>query len=594
MALPNAVSHDTPEAPLARPVWRSRHSGLALLGFLALTVLLFHDAWAHPTDVWIGAPSPDPVVVQWMLAWTPSALLHVHNPLVSTYMGYPRGFNLMLNAWVPLVGVLMAPITLTLGPIAAYNVAVTAGVALSAWVMYVALHRWVRNHAAAAVGALLYGFSPYVLYQATGRLHVMIAITPPLILMLLDDLIVRQRRRPVTTGVLLGLTLTAQFLISEEVLASEAVVFALGIMVLAASHPRAVAARAPGVLKGSLTAVVVTAFLVAYPLKVQLFGPNRFSGGIFAFGFSSTDLANVVASPLQLFNPLRHFIDPAFIYAGKSEITGYIGVPLLVLLLWAAVRERRRPEARAAAILFTLTLVISLGPHLVVAGQRTQVPLPWLVLQGHISPDLLASRFSLYVMLWAAILVALFLDRMRWRPWRRPRPLLVIALTGACAASLMPPLPFMSAAADVPPYFTSRDVQAVPAGSVAYVAPPSSATDAEAMKWQEFTAMRYRMTSGLFIGPSSTGTAMFGAPLSLTDATLDRIIAGEHVEFAPALHAALEEDLRTLKVETVIVGPMPHEDEAVRLFTDLIGRPPMADRGVFVWYSVGPSYGLRP
>jgi hypothetical protein len=46
-------------------------------------------------------------------------------------------------------------------------------------------------------------------------------------------------------------------------------------------------------------------------------------------------------------------------------------------------------------------------------------------------------------------------------------------------------------------------------------------------------------------------------------------------------------ELRQWRVESVIVGPMAHQDQAVALLTDLLGRPPQADEGVLLWLDVG-------
>src|SRR5205807_2694857 len=77
------------------------------------------------------------------------------------------------------------------------------------------------------------------------------------------------------------------------------------------------------------------------------------------------------------------------------------------------VRYRRDPRVRFFALLGLIAFVLSLGPTLKVAGHVTGVPLPGRVLQ-HL-PVLAATfpyRYALFVVLAAAVLVAIGFDRL--------------------------------------------------------------------------------------------------------------------------------------------------------------------------------------
>ena len=113
---------------------------LPLYGLLALG--LFAATWAHPFSHVIG-DGPDPPVFIWYLRWVPFALSHGLNPLFTSYLDFPDGINLMWQTSVPLLGLLLAPITLTLGPIFAYNLLMTASMALAAWCAFLAFRRHV-------------------------------------------------------------------------------------------------------------------------------------------------------------------------------------------------------------------------------------------------------------------------------------------------------------------------------------------------------------------------------------------------------------------------------------------------------------------
>src|SRR5581483_3177214 len=159
---------------------------------------------------------------------------------------------------------------------------------------YLALRRWVHSRAAAAVGGLLYGFCPYMTSQALTHPHLVVALAPPLALLLLDELLARQRRRAVSVGAALGLLAAAQLLTGEEMLATMALTAVLGAVLLLLLRPREARARLGHAARGLCAAAAVFAVLAAYPLYVQFFGPQRASGALHAGRPYVADLLNLV------------------------------------------------------------------------------------------------------------------------------------------------------------------------------------------------------------------------------------------------------------------------------------------------------------
>jgi len=191
--------------PIAPPVptdertsrWRALRSPApaTLVVFLALAVWHFRLTWTAPRGATIGGHG-DPWLFVWFLKSDQLAVTHAHSPLFSHELNVPGGVNLTWNTSVILPGVLLAGVTAWLGPVFTYNLLVTLALPLSAWAASLVFRRYVRSQLAAAVGGLLYGFSPYMVAHALGHLHLILAVTPPLLLALLDEVLVRQRAAP--------------------------------------------------------------------------------------------------------------------------------------------------------------------------------------------------------------------------------------------------------------------------------------------------------------------------------------------------------------------------------------------------------------
>src|SRR5205807_3316785 len=86
--------------------------------------------------------------------------------------------------------------------------------------------------------------------------------------------LVRQRHRPEVTSVALGALVAAQVLISEEVAASEVLVGALAVIVLAGLFPAQVRSRVGHAIRALVGTAIVAGALLAWPLSVQFFGPS--------------------------------------------------------------------------------------------------------------------------------------------------------------------------------------------------------------------------------------------------------------------------------------------------------------------------------
>jgi hypothetical protein len=548
-----------------------------LLLSVGIAIALTAGVLGHLSTALIGAP-PDQQQCVWTLGWFAFALTHWLDPLVTTYVtagGQP--INLMQNTATPLYGLLFSPVTLTAGPVAAYNLAMVASLAGSAWVSMLVLSRYVRHRPAAWVAGALFAFSPFALGEATaGHLNWSALWPLPLTLLLLDELVARQRHSPVAIGAALGLLGAAELLVNEEELASSAFVALIVLAVLAATHRGQLRPRLRYVRLGFGSAAAVFAALAGAPLAVEFFGPGRPAHGLVQDAFSYSDysarvLGFLLPTPSQDLAPgavanIGQRLLPYAINPGEGGV--YIGVPVLLGVAWAHWRLRSEPWVRVGALVAAVGLVLALGPFALVER---------LPLIGQATP----ARFVLIAWLGLALVIAIMLDRT-WDRQASYARAVTVALGAAMVVSLLPSSVLQVQHVPIPAALTDSTLSA---GQLVAVlpAPTLPVQDAEVMVWQAASGFRYRLPWGYLLQPG-LGGALALAPSSLTATTVAAIAAG--VTAPPGAARRVSSQLRHWGVHTVAVGPMPRQWQVVRFLTRALGRAPQWVGSVAIW---GPS-----
>src|SRR5207249_9617988 len=213
---------------MRRPITTQAARAVPLVGYTALAFALFANVWAAPASRWIGVDG-DPDGTIWSIAWGAYSLVHHLNPFITDHIFFPSGTNVLWsNADAPMaLSWLVAPVTLTLGPIVAYNLLQTLALALSAWTAYLAIRRFVTRPWAAALGGLVYGFGPYMLAAAYGHMALSFGVVPPLLVIVLDRLFVRRDLSPILAGLAAGVLEAFQLHVTQELVASEAIIVAV-------------------------------------------------------------------------------------------------------------------------------------------------------------------------------------------------------------------------------------------------------------------------------------------------------------------------------------------------------------------------------
>lgn len=546
-----------------------------LLAFTGLGVLCKLTVWLDPTH-WYGGAA-DAEQKMWFLSWPSFAITHHHNPLLSTYLNYPDGFNLLWNTAMPAAGVLLWPVTTLWSAVATYNVITTAAIPLAAFFAFLAIRRYVDNRAACAVGALLYGFCPAMMAQEFGHATVVFAAaTVPLALLLFDELLLRQRMRAWRLGVLIAAFVVFQYFSSQEFLVTELFTGAVLAGVLAVMHRDRVVERLPYAARALGIAIALGVAALAYPIVgIQLLGPDRVQGVVHrADIFSTTPLNFLIPEGSEWLSPSWLAPLNSRFSGNGTEANAYVGAPLLALAVFVLIRYRRVPVVRATGIVSILIAIFSLGPHFTPL-RKSFFPLPWYPFSRlPLLDDVQPSRMMFFAFLGLAILLAYALHLM-WE--RRMNVFFPAAAAVVVLLPLFPKVPLYAQAITDSPYFSSPAVAEIPDGAVAFTMPFPSQTSVEPMNWQRESGMRFKLLGGYFQGPPSPGQQ-----------ALERIAGtftspGPHPVIDDAERAAFSDELRASRVGVVIVGPIADQTGAAAFCTSVLGGPPLVRDGFDLW-----------
>jgi hypothetical protein len=550
-------------------------TGVVVSAYVVLSVLLFRSILGHFSTRLIGGP--DGSLIAWWIKEGPFALFRGHDPFTTPYLLFPRGSNAMWNVSMFLPAMVLSPLTFTVGPIASVNLLFIASPVLSAAAAYWMCRRFGCARPASALAGLLYGFGPYVVGQSYGHPQMSLAWFPPVAAVILRRVLVTQTGTPRSIGVVLGLTAFAQLLCSEELLASVAVVAAASVVVLALLYRDAVRSRLPFAMQSLGWAALCGAVLSAWPLAVQLFGPNRPRTPVQPAGLYVADLTAFFApNGLMRFDPfgLRHLT--AHAPGNIVEAGGYLGIPLLLLIGGLVYVGRRDRLVGFAAIMVAVAAVFSLGGRLHVAGHDTHIPMPWLPFEHlPLTNGILPARLALYVLMFSGLVIA---RSLTGRTLGRPAlgGLAVVVL--ACAAVLWPNPPTRSTARPTSPaFFAGSAVRMIPVSDPVLLAPISDTRNTDAMLWQATADFRFPMLGGYALPWNQDD------PTDPASTALLAIETGHPVPLADT-PAAIGADVRSLGLAAVILGPtFRHVATAESLFTAAIGQPPQETGGVTLW-----------
>ncbi|HUY07213.1 MAG TPA: hypothetical protein VMU99_08145 [Acidimicrobiales bacterium] len=526
--------------------WCRHHPNATALGLYAIIALVANF------PVYPGDPSRlntsttyDIAQSTWFLAYTPYAFAHGHSLFYTNIVNYPTGVNLAQNTGMPLLGLLTAPLTILVSPVASLNLLRWCAFFLSAYAAFWVFRRFVRWVPAACVGGLLYGFSPYMVTQGSLHLNLTFVPLPPLILYLLFEICVEQRQRAVRSGIFLGLLIVAQFYISAEVLATTTVVFGISLFYLFFLNIHDVTTRAMHAIRAGAVALCIILPSTFYPVWFMMHGRAHYTGPAQGFVnvFNADLLSPFIPTVAQLVTP-RHLAEiGSNLVAGQGDLSengSFLGIPLILFTIYLIARFWRRLWPLYFALVALTIFLFSLGPHLIVDGRLRHLPfnLPFEKL-SHLPflENLLPVRFSLYVVFFVAIIITLGLDWIHDDSERRnntsiSRAVVRNSLTGrffggafalVTLISLLPSFPYSSFALRVNWSETKAGLKIIPSGSRLLTYPYPTVYEDAPMLWQALSGMRFNLFGSYALVPGANGLASL-MPTNLSPASVQAML----------------------------------------------------------------------
>jgi hypothetical protein len=580
---------------------RSRAAWLVLACYLIGALVITGRLWIDPAGRMQAGDRGDVDLFAWFVQYAATAVSHGRLPaLFTTAMNAPVGISLMWNTSFLLPGVLLSPVTLLWGPQVSLTVALTLGFAGSAAALFWVLRRWGASLGAAALGGAVYGFSPALVTAGLGHYHLQFAVLPPLIVDAVARL-VTGRGRGVRTGLWLGLLCAAQLFIGEELLVYTAVASLILVVALALSRPREVPRRAREALPGLAVAAVVFLLLDGYALWTQFKGPLAEHSKLRA-SLTGNLSWFVVPSGSLLFHTHASAAEAATTLQLPAEYMDYLGWPLILVLVIAAVVFWRDIRVRTSAVLWAVLELCALGGGNLRIGDFRWPGrlLPWHWVQG--LPGLaqvLPWRFAILADGAAAALLVFALDRALaavpraegrpgWRGWTGARGWTRGALGAVAVLAVLPliPLPYqVTPVAQVPAGWQATFSELrLPSDAPVLIVPFPSGGQSQVLRWQADTGQPGAMIGGYFIGPTATGQAsfFFQANSQPSDVAryLNSVYLGQHPRGLPDAEVrAVIGSWHTAAIVAVTGARSP----VARLLTRLYGSPASHIDGVLSW-----------
>jgi len=386
----------------------------------------------------------DVVSYTWDLWWVAHQVTHLGNPFFTGHMAAPVGIQLGFDTLIPLLGLVMTPVTLAFGPSASLSLLTIVAPGLACYAMYRVARLWLRSQAGAIAAGACFGLCSMLDWQ--DWYHIQLSAGMVLLPVTLEAA-VRFRRsqarsaldqtprsrsaagrapRGRRAAVVLGLALGASLLVNQEIAVMALILAALALVPWLLATPSRALARLRPLALGALAAVVVASPQIAAMAWQLASGGAAVSPHLLASSDASygTGLGQLFApSPRTASFGLPALSSSAPVGEGMP---GY-GVVLTALAAAGLVAGWRRGSAWRLAGLWLGCSALALGVTLYVGNHETVplgstwegvrvsllMPYTWLIRIPGLAAFRDAARLALLGLVGAALLAGNAVEWLR-------------------------------------------------------------------------------------------------------------------------------------------------------------------------------------
>ncbi|TQM29430.1 glycosyl transferase [Nocardia bhagyanarayanae] len=578
------------ERPAIARLRANRADLLAGLGYLVLATAVLSGQWRDTDSGYLIKSGQDQTMWEWFFAVTAHSVAQLESPLGTNLQNFPAGVNMMANTAMFGVGVPLTPVTLLFGPTVTFVLALTLGLATTAYAWYWLFAReLVSSRAAAAIGGLFCGFAPAMISHANAHPNfVALALLPiiaGLLIRLARAVTDAAPRNRIRDAIVLALLVAAQIALGEEPLLIFALAFGLFVVVYHLHEPRQGARVLRALAPTVAAAAGLTLLLTAVPLWWQFFGPQSYRS--IDHGPMGNDLKTLVQFPSESLGGA--WAPGQYVAINETEQNAYFGWPLLLVLTATVALLWRDRVVRAAAVVIAVFGVLSLGSVATVGKRPTGVELPWALAERvPLLNSVLETRLTMAAVPAIAAVFALASDRAV-ASWKQSaadwKPLAWFTALTFALVPLTPTVLPVTERAPAPRFFTDGAVrQYVDDGSVVVIPPPRP-PDARALRWQADANFVFPLADGYFVGP--TGAEKKGSYGPEARRTAMLLVKAQDTGAVPPIgaeeRAAALADLRYWRADVLVLPTAKNSDVLASAVTQLLGFAPARVDDVWIW-----------
>ena len=387
---------------------------LLFFGVFLVISLFYTGFYEHNIFKTMFNPSGDPYYYLFFLKWWLWAIIHHKNPFVTNYLTYPRIYNTAWLTSIPVLSVLVSPLTYCFGVIFSWNILCLMAPVTAAFSAYLLFRYLKLSHFASFIGGYIFGFSTYEMAEIFGHVFLIYIFPIPLIILLLlmrFDKKIGKALFFICVSILMALLLG----ISIEITTTFITFLGLSIIIFIIYNLRNenVLKRVYSLTKDIIFAGIIALLLSSPFVYYLIVGLKNIHGPINSPTYYSADILNyIIPTPITRFGKTI-FSNIASHFTGNySEEGAYIGIGLFLITIFS-MHERLKKQEDWVKPLITITAMLaifSLGFYLHINGVITKLPLLWHLFDFKPLNNALPVRFMMYVFLCVAFWTAVWLD----------------------------------------------------------------------------------------------------------------------------------------------------------------------------------------